>query len=57
MTAPSATAAPSPTAVDPNAIRALIVDAKDQTARRFYEHFGFRRLRDRHLALYLPLGR
>lgn len=36
---------------------ALIVDAKDETARRFYEHFGFRRLMDRDLTLYLPLGR
>jgi GNAT superfamily N-acetyltransferase len=36
---------------------ALIVDAKDQTARRFYEHFGFRRLIDRELTLYLSLGR
>jgi len=36
---------------------ALIVDAKDEAARRFYEHFGFRRLMDRDLTLYLPLGR
>ena len=36
---------------------ALIVDAKDETASRFYEHFGFRRLKDRDLTLYLPLGR
>ncbi len=36
---------------------ALIVDAKDETAKRFYEHFGFRRLMDRDLTLYLPLGR
>jgi len=36
---------------------ALIVDAKDEAARRFYERFGFRRLMDRDLTLYLPLGR
>jgi GNAT superfamily N-acetyltransferase len=36
---------------------ALIVDAKDEAARRFYEHFGFRRLMDRDGTLYLPLGR
>lgn len=36
---------------------ALIVDAKDDAARRFYEHFGFRALRDAALTLYLPLGR
>jgi GNAT superfamily N-acetyltransferase len=36
---------------------ALIVDAKDSVAKRFYEHFGFRPLRDAHLTLYLPLGR
>jgi GNAT superfamily N-acetyltransferase len=36
---------------------ALIVDAKDDEARRFYEHFGFRSLRDTPLTLYLPLGR
>jgi len=36
---------------------ALIVDAKDETAKRFYEHFGFRQLMDRDLTLYLPLGR
>ena len=35
---------------------ALIVDAKD-AARRFYEHFGFRALRDTALTAYLPLGR
>jgi GNAT superfamily N-acetyltransferase len=36
---------------------ALIADAKDDTARRFYERFGFRALRDAALTLYLPLGR
>lgn len=36
---------------------ALIVDAKDATAGAFYEHYGFKRLVDRPLTLYLPLGR
>lgn len=36
---------------------ALIVDAKDDEARRFYRHFGFKPLRDADLTLYLPLGR
>ena len=36
---------------------ALIVDAKDDAARTFYEHFGFKPLTDRGLTLYLPLGR
>lgn len=36
---------------------ALIVDAKDDAARAFYEHFGFKPLTDRALTLYLPLGR
>lgn len=36
---------------------ALIVDAKDDAARRFYAHFGFRVLEDAALTLYLPLGR
>ena len=36
---------------------ALIVDAKDTTAKAFYEHFGFKALRDAPLTLYLPLGR
>lgn len=36
---------------------ALIVDAKDETARAFYEHFGFRPLLDARLTLFLPLGR
>ena len=35
---------------------ALIVDAKDNGARGFYEHFGFKALRDAALTLYLPLG-
>ena len=36
---------------------ALIVDAKDDAAKGFYEHFGFKPLTDRNLTLYLPLGR
>lgn len=36
---------------------ALIVDAKDAQAKNFYEHFGFKALRDLDLTLYLPLGR
>jgi GNAT superfamily N-acetyltransferase len=36
---------------------ALIVDAKDDAAKSFYEHFGFKPLTDRNLTLYLPLGR
>ena len=36
---------------------ALIVDAKDDAASAFYEHFGFKPLIDRDLTLYLALGR
>ena len=36
---------------------ALIVDAKDEAAKAFYEHHGFRSLADRNLTLYLPVGR
>lgn len=36
---------------------ALVVDAKDDAARGFYTHFGFKTLVDAHLTLYLPLGR
>jgi GNAT superfamily N-acetyltransferase len=36
---------------------ALIVDAKDDAARAFYLHFGFKNLMDAKLTLYLPLGR
>lgn len=36
---------------------ALIVDANDGAAKRFYERFGFRSLTDEGLTLYLPLGR
>lgn len=36
---------------------ALIVDAKDEPAKSFYEHFGFTACVDQPLTLYLPLGR
>ena len=36
---------------------ALVVDAKDDVARNFYLHFGFRSLQDTRMTLYLPLGR
>jgi len=36
---------------------ALLVDAKDDVARAFYVHFGFKTLQDAPLTLYLPLGR
>ena len=36
---------------------ALLVDAKDDGARSFYEHYGFAPLLDNPMTLYLPLGR
>lgn len=36
---------------------AMIVDAKDDAAKRFYERFGFTALTGEGLTLYLPLGR
>ena len=36
---------------------ALVVDAKDEAAKAFYVHFGFKSLQDAPLTLYLPLGR
>ncbi|MFO1219316.1 MAG: GNAT family N-acetyltransferase [Burkholderiaceae bacterium] len=36
---------------------ALLVDAKDGAAKRFYSRFGFMPLRDAELTLYLPFGR
>ena len=36
---------------------ALLVDAKDDVAKAFYVHFGFKALQDAPLTLYLPLGR
>jgi GNAT superfamily N-acetyltransferase len=36
---------------------ALLVDAKDDEAKRFYLHYGFTACLDRPLTLYLPLGR
>ncbi len=35
---------------------ALIVDAKDEKAKSFYEHYGFTACIDRPMLLYLPLG-
>ncbi len=35
---------------------ALLVEAKDEQAARFYAHFGFTALADAPLSLYLPLG-
>jgi predicted GNAT family N-acyltransferase len=35
---------------------ALLVDAKDEQAMRFYTHYGFTALQDAPLSLYLPLG-
>ena len=39
------------------AAHALVVDAKDDVAKAFYLHFGFKALQDTSLTLYLPLGR
>ena len=36
---------------------ALIVDAKGERSKSFYEHFGFTPCTDQPLTLYLPLGR
>jgi len=36
---------------------ALLVDAKNDTAKAFYERYGFMSCTDRPLTLYLPLGR
>ena len=36
---------------------ALVVDAKDETAKKFYEHYGFKPCTDLPLTLYLPFGR
>ncbi len=38
------------------AMHALIVDAANEGAKRFYEGFGFAPLRDRPMRLFLPLG-
>ena len=35
---------------------AVIVDAKDDQARAFYEHFGFRRFVDDPYCLFLPMS-
>lgn len=36
---------------------ALIVDARDDTAKAFYEHYGFRCLADTEMTLFLSLGK
>lgn len=36
---------------------AIIVDAKDDNAKSFYEHFGFSAFSAKPLSLYLPLGK
>lgn len=38
------------------AVFALIVDAKDENAAKFYEHFGFQPLGSRKLSYFLPVG-
>ena len=38
------------------AIYAMIVEAKDETAKAFYEHLGFVGFRSKPLSLYLPLA-
>ena len=35
---------------------AVVVDAKDDAARAFYERFGFQRFRDEEFRLYAPMG-
>jgi hypothetical protein len=52
--APSTVASPARKQV---AAYALLVDAKDEAAKRFYRRFGFVAMRDADLTLYLPLGR
>ena len=38
------------------AIFALVVDAKDENARRFYQHLGFQRFADRPMTLFLSMA-
>jgi hypothetical protein len=38
------------------AILALVVDAKDEVAFRFYEHLGFLRFAGRPMTLFLPIA-
>lgn len=35
---------------------AIVVDAKDEMAKRFYKHFGFTECKDNELSLFLPMG-
>jgi GNAT superfamily N-acetyltransferase len=37
-------------------VYALVVDAKNDGAKRFYEHFGFREIKSAPMRLYLPLA-
>ena len=41
---------------NPWAMHAMIVDAANDGAKRFYEGFGFMPLADRQMRLFLPLG-
>ena len=38
------------------AIYAVIVDAKNNAAKQFYERFGFASMQDDSMRLFLPLG-
>ncbi len=38
------------------AIYAVVVDAKDENAKKFYQHYGFMPYQDMELSLFLPLG-
>ena len=38
------------------AIYALVVDAKDETARKLYEHLGFCRFASQAMTLYFPIS-
>jgi ribosomal protein S18 acetylase RimI-like enzyme len=40
----------------PPAVYALVVDAKNEAAARFYEKFGFRPVKDAPLTLFLPMA-
>ncbi len=43
--------------IPPNvAAYALVVDAKGEKTKAFYEHYGFTACRDNPMTLYLPLG-
>lgn len=44
------------TTSDEIAALAVVVDAKDDRARAFYERYGFERFEDDHYRLYLPIA-